>query len=80
MRRGGADVEIDGFGRAGRINRVGCDPKTGVFVNLAHESCVLIKLLLRLLRRRKAGSDVGGFGMSRQQPMWFVKMPGHQEK
>jgi hypothetical protein len=67
--------------RAGRTNRVGYDPQMGVSGNLAHESCVLIKLLLRLVRRRKKpGRTLMAFGMSRQKLIWFVKTPGHQEK
>jgi hypothetical protein len=80
MRRGSADVEIDEPGCAGWPNQVGCDPQMDVSRILAHESCVLIKLLLGLLRCREAGRMLVAFDMSRQMPMWFVKTPGHPEK
>jgi hypothetical protein len=53
MRREGAEFEIKRLGRRGRTNGIGLDPQFLVFANVAHESCVLIKLLLRLLQCRK---------------------------
>src|ERR1700736_3405489 len=44
-----------------------------VFANVAHEGCVLIKLLLRLLQCRKIWIGLAAFDMSRQQLMWFAR-------
>jgi tripartite-type tricarboxylate transporter receptor subunit TctC len=54
--------------------RTGSDPiRNCIFVNVAHESCVLIKLLLRLLHCRKPGLAFVAFDMSRQRLMWFAR-------
>jgi hypothetical protein len=43
-----------------------------IFINVTHERCALIKLLLRLLQRRNIKDRIfGAFAMSRQPLMWF---------
>ena len=72
MRREGADVKSTC--PAAETERTESDPiRNLVFANLAHESCVLIKLVLRLLHCR-IGSDwtLVAFDMSPQQLMWFA--------
>jgi hypothetical protein len=64
MRRDGADVEID--------------PQLG-FGTLAHESCILIKLLLGLLHCRKTRWAFVAFDMSPRQLMWFAKAAGRSK-
>jgi hypothetical protein len=45
-----------------------------IFINVTHEDCALIKLLLRLLQRRNIRDWIfGAFAMSRQPLMWFGK-------
>jgi hypothetical protein len=73
MRRAGADVEIDKFGRLS-LMRGSFDPAKSLLRMLVHEGCVLIKLLLRLLQCREMPDwTFVAFDMSLWQLMWFVK-------
>jgi hypothetical protein len=73
MRRAGADVEIDKFGRLS-LMRGSFDPAKSLLGMLVHEGCVLIKLLLRLLHcREMRDGTLVAFDMSPWQLLWFVK-------
>jgi hypothetical protein len=77
MRRAGAGFEIEGPAVAAGI---GAESEIAVLGQLAHESCVPIKLAKLLSRRRMAGLDLGAFAMSRQRLEWFAQARPTQEK
>jgi hypothetical protein len=73
MRRAGADIEIEKFGRLS-LTKGSLDPANSLLRMLVHEGCVLIKLLLRLLHcRKRLDWTFVAFDMSLRQLMWFVK-------
>ena len=74
MRRAGAGVEINKFGRSSQTSG-GYGSRDCVFGRLVHEGCVLIKLLLRLLHcRERLDRPFVAFDMSLWQLLWFVKL------